>query len=90
MKAGAIEGAADASGEPFGYAPLFDLIEAGIGHGYARIPINTNGTLITPERIVRLARVSSHVSLSVSLDGPEAIHDAVRATPRPVADVRTQ
>jgi MoaA/NifB/PqqE/SkfB family radical SAM enzyme len=65
-------------GEPFAYGALFDLIEAGLQHAYDEILINTNGTLLTPTMAHRLAAYGPRLHLSVSLDGPEAIHDAVR------------
>jgi radical SAM protein with 4Fe4S-binding SPASM domain len=65
-------------GEPFAYRGLFALIEAGIRHGYGEILINTNGTLVTPEAVVKLATHGSRVALSVSLDGPAFIHDRLR------------
>jgi radical SAM protein with 4Fe4S-binding SPASM domain len=69
-------------GEPFAYRALFEVIEAGLGAGYDEVLINTNGTMLTPEVVDRLAAYGPRLSLSVSLDGPEAIHDAVRGTGR--------
>lgn len=68
-------------GEPFAYAGLFKLIEEGTRLGYPAILINTNGSLLTPDRIRALRALDEprgKVTLSVSLDGPEPLHDAVR------------
>jgi MoaA/NifB/PqqE/SkfB family radical SAM enzyme len=65
-------------GEPFTYGVLFDLIEAGLKLDYGEILINTNGTLLSPTIVHRLAAYGPRLHISVSLDGPEHIHDAVR------------
>jgi radical SAM protein with 4Fe4S-binding SPASM domain len=69
-------------GEPFAYSALFALIEAGLRLPYTEILINTNGTLLTPERVARLAAYGPRLHLSVSLDGPVHLHDPVRARGR--------
>ena len=69
-------------GEPFAYRALFDLIERGITRGYQRVLINTNGTLLSPDVIARLAPFRDHLCLTVSLDGPEPLHDRVRGPGR--------
>lgn len=69
-------------GEPFAYREIFALIEAGLEHGYEEILINTNGTLLTPEMIGRLAVHRARVAVSVSLDGPAELHDRVRGEGR--------
>ncbi len=40
--------------------------------------LNTNGTLITEEISKRFADYGSFFSMSISLDGPEALHDRIR------------
>lgn len=65
-------------GEPFAYRALFELIEAGLELGYEEIMINTNGTLLNDGIGQRLAGYGSRMHISVSLDGPEPIHDPVR------------
>lgn len=75
-------------GEPFAYRDaasrrsLLDLVELGLALGYPRVLINTNGTLLTEAQIARLGTYGGRVALSVSLDGPEAMHDAVRGAGR--------
>lgn len=69
-------------GEPFAYEPLFDVIERAFACGYSRVMINTNGTMLTDERVARLKSWAGRISLSVSLDGPEAVHDAARGEGR--------
>lgn len=69
-------------GETFTYPRLFDLIEAGLARDYPEILINTNGTLLTPEIAQRLAAYGSRLSISVSLDGPENLHDSARGKGR--------
>lgn len=71
-------------GEPFLRGDLTDIIIKTVrGCGVPRISINTNGYLT--ERIVssmnRLAREldGTEIALAVSLDGPETVHDSLRA-----------
>src|SRR6185503_12211497 len=75
-------------GEPFSYKGIFTLIEAAVQHGYPEVLINTNGTLLTPEVIARLAAHRPKVGLSVSLDGPAEIHDRIRGEGRFEASAR--
>jgi len=69
-------------GEPFAYRPLFNLVEAGLSRGYGEILINTNGTMLSPEAVKRLASYGDRLAISVSLDGPEPTHDAARGQGR--------
>ncbi len=68
---------------PLGGEPLVrqDLEEA-LAHAVERgmfVTLTTNGTLLRPERAARLARISpARLHVNISLDGPEAAHDAVR------------
>jgi MoaA/NifB/PqqE/SkfB family radical SAM enzyme len=64
-------------GEPLLWEGLFETVEYGCGVGYKTIFMNTNGTLMTKEIGKRLADYGSF-SMSVSLDGPEDLHDRIR------------
>lgn len=64
-------------GEPLLWEGLFEALEYSFGVGYETVLLNTNGTLITEEISKRLADYGS-VSISVSLDGPEGLHDRIR------------
>jgi MoaA/NifB/PqqE/SkfB family radical SAM enzyme len=66
-------------GEPLVWEGLFETLDYGFGVGYETIFINTNGTLITDEISKALADYGG-LSLSVSLDGPEDLHDRIRGT----------
>jgi len=65
-------------GEPLLWEGLFEALDYAFGAGYETIFMNTNGTLITEKISKRLADYSSSFSMSISLDGPEAIHDRIR------------
>lgn len=65
-------------GEPFAYRGLLELIDLGIAQGYGDIVINTNGTLVDAPWVAALASRAANVRITVSLDGPPALHDAVR------------
>lgn len=69
-------------GEVFLYKPLLSLINAAFALGYEEVLINTNGTLLRPEVIERLSGYGPKLSLSISLDGPEELHDRVRGPGR--------
>ena len=76
-------------GEPFVYEHVWEVIEAGLSYGYREVFINTNATTLTDESIRRLASHAPRVALSVSLDGPEHLHDAVRGRGRFRKSART-
>jgi MoaA/NifB/PqqE/SkfB family radical SAM enzyme len=65
-------------GEPLLWKNLFGVLDYGFGVGYETIFMNTNGTLITEEISKRFAAYGRTFSISVSLDGPEALHDRIR------------
>jgi MoaA/NifB/PqqE/SkfB family radical SAM enzyme len=65
-------------GEPLLWKGLFEILDYGFNTGYGSILINTNGTLITDEISKRLADYGSLFSMSISLDGPEELHDRMR------------
>lgn len=69
-------------GEPFAYRALFDVIEEGAALGYDEILVNTNATLVTDNVADRLAAYGDRVATTVSLDGPEPLHDRVRGEGR--------
>ncbi len=65
-------------GEPFAYTDLLELIDLGIALGYPEVLINTNATLLDAAWVAALRARRRHVHLTVSLDGPAALHDRVR------------
>lgn len=69
-------------GEPFAYRALPELIERGLAAGYEQVLVNTNGTLLSPGSVRDLASFGERFSLTVSLDGPEDLHDRVRGAGR--------
>jgi len=69
-------------GEPFAYRPLFSIVDAALTHGYEEILINTNGTLLSASTIEELASRGDKLGISVSLDGPEPLHDSARGKGR--------
>jgi MoaA/NifB/PqqE/SkfB family radical SAM enzyme len=69
-------------GEAFVYRGLFELIEAGLALEYSEILINTNGTFLTEEVAQRLGSYGPRMHISVSLDGPEVLHDPIRGPGR--------
>lgn len=69
-------------GEPFASRDLFPLLELGLSLGYPRALVNTNATMLTDDDIARLGAWGGRVALSVSLDGPAALHDAIRGAGR--------
>jgi len=64
-------------GEPLLWEGLFETLDYGFAVGYKTIFMNTNGTLITEEIAHRLADYRNF-SMSVSLDGPQDLHDRIR------------
>lgn len=69
-------------GEPFAYRALPEMIERGLAAGYEHVLVNTNGTLLSPGLVRALASFGDRFSLTVSLDGPEEIHDRARGAGR--------
>lgn len=65
-------------GEPLLWGPLSNFIDRAIAAGYESVFINTNGTLLTADRAQELACFGGRVTLSLSLQGPEELHDRVR------------
>ena len=64
-------------GEPLLWAGLFDLLDNAFLMGYQSIFLNTNGILITEAVARRLAQYEKLV-ISISLQGPEKLHDQIR------------
>ncbi len=65
-------------GEPLVRQDLEEVLEHAVERGMF-VTLTTNGTLLRPERAARLARISpARLHVNLSLDGPEAAHDAVR------------
>jgi MoaA/NifB/PqqE/SkfB family radical SAM enzyme len=64
-------------GEPLLWDGLFDLLDYVFDLGYKTVFLNTNGTLLTGDINRRLAEYDG-LTISVSLQGPEALHDRVR------------
>ncbi|OHD69602.1 MAG: hypothetical protein A2W19_00935 [Spirochaetes bacterium RBG_16_49_21] len=65
-------------GEPLLWPHLFGLLDGAASLGYEMLFINTNGTLLTPDTARRLAGFGERLHLSISLQGPEQIHDRFR------------
>jgi MoaA/NifB/PqqE/SkfB family radical SAM enzyme len=64
-------------GEPLLWANLFEALDHAFGAGYESIFLNTNGILLNKEVSRRLAAYDG-LSISVSLEGTEAIHNRLR------------
>jgi MoaA/NifB/PqqE/SkfB family radical SAM enzyme len=64
-------------GEPLLWDGLFDLLDYVFELGYKTVFLNTNGTLLTGDINRRLAEYDG-LTISVSLQGPEALHDRIR------------
>lgn len=64
-------------GEPLLWDGLFDLLDYVFELGYKTVFLNTNGTLLAGDITRRLAEYDG-LTISVSLQGPEALHDRMR------------
>ena len=64
-------------GEPLLWEGLFEALDFAFGMGYKTVLLNTNGTVLTKDASSRLAAYGS-LSISVSLEGTEALHDHLR------------
>ena len=64
-------------GEPLLWEGLLELLDYAFDLGYKTVLLNTNGTMLTEEVNGRLA-VHEGLSVSVSLDGQQALHDRIR------------
>jgi MoaA/NifB/PqqE/SkfB family radical SAM enzyme len=74
-------------GEPLLWKGLFEVLDHAFGLGYETVLVNTNGTLLTQETSRRLATYPN-LSISISLEGTEALHDRVRGEGSYVRTVR--
>lgn len=64
-------------GEPLLWHHLFPFIEQALSMGYESVFLNTNGSFINDKKARRFAEYGK-LTISVSLQGPEHIHDAMR------------
>lgn len=64
-------------GEPLLWEGLFEALDYASDTGYQTVFVNTNGTLLTKDISRRLATYDG-LSISVSLEGTEALHDHLR------------
>jgi sulfatase maturation enzyme AslB (radical SAM superfamily) len=64
-------------GEPLLWRELYRALDYAFHIGYHTVFLNTNGTLLTDRICGRLAAYDG-LSISVSLEGPEALHDQMR------------
>lgn len=64
-------------GEPLLWESLFEVLDYAFDVGYQSVFLNTNGTLLTQDIAGSLA-VYDGLSISVSLDGPETLHERLR------------
>lgn len=64
-------------GEPLLWEGLFTALDYAFGIGYQKITLNTNGRFLTEDVAGRFAAYPG-LSISVSLEGPEALHDRIR------------
>ena len=64
-------------GEPLLWEGLFETLDYGFGMGYKTVSMNTNGTLLTKDINSGLAAYEC-LSITVSLEGTEALHDRLR------------
>lgn len=64
-------------GEPLLWEGLLEVLDYAFDLGFETIFLNTNGTLLEKDVNCRLAAYDG-LSVSVSLDGPQALHDHIR------------
>jgi MoaA/NifB/PqqE/SkfB family radical SAM enzyme len=64
-------------GEPLLWEGLFTALDYAFGIGYRKITLNTNGRFLTADVARRFAAYPG-LSISVSLEGPEGLHDRIR------------
>lgn len=64
-------------GEPLLWEGLFDLLDEVFRGGYRSVFLNSNGMLMTDHSVSRLAQYPN-LTLSVSIQGPEVLHDGMR------------
>jgi MoaA/NifB/PqqE/SkfB family radical SAM enzyme len=64
-------------GEPLLWDGLFEALDYSLNIGYQTIFLNTNGTQLSAAVSRRLASYDG-LSISISLEGPQALHDSIR------------
>jgi len=64
-------------GEPLLWEWLFDTLDRCFAMGYKAVSMNTNGTLLTKDATRKLAAYDG-LSISVSLEGTQVLHDRLR------------
>lgn len=65
-------------GEPLIWNSLLSLLDLAFERGYESAFCNTNGTMLTEEKCRILADYGEKLTLSVSLQGDETLHDRIR------------
>ncbi len=65
-------------GEPLLWSPLVKTIEYALKIGFKSVFINSNGTLIDPLFCKVIDAYKRKIAFSISLQGPENIHDSLR------------
>jgi MoaA/NifB/PqqE/SkfB family radical SAM enzyme len=64
-------------GEPLLWESLFEALDHALDTGYQKITLNTNGSLLSRHAARKLAAYDE-LSISISLEGPEVLHDRTR------------
>ncbi len=65
-------------GEPTLWKPFGDLVEYALENGYEYVFFNTNAMLFTERMFQRFEKYAGRIACTVSLNGPEKIHEASR------------
>ncbi len=65
-------------GEPLLWPPLMHVLDEAFEIGYPAAFINTNGTLFSNEKCGDFANYGDKLSFSLSLHGPEELHESIR------------
>jgi len=65
-------------GEPLLWGDLFEALDYALTVGYESILLNTNGILLPEEDTCRRLASYSGLAITVSLEGPEGLHDDLR------------
>jgi len=65
-------------GEPLLWPHLIQILDEAFETGYPAAFINTNGTLLSKDNCADFARYGDKLSFSLSLHGPEELHESIR------------
>jgi MoaA/NifB/PqqE/SkfB family radical SAM enzyme len=65
-------------GEPLLHKKFFDIIDYSLNIGYKSIFVNTNGLLLSENICEKIASYKESISISVSIQGFQELHDSVR------------